>query len=71
MVESYDARYDNMATPVPIVTKCGVGDDITDNLIPIHSEYKDNLTQEEYDAYDGGSTLKWQASSKFNHTASQ
>ena len=44
---------------MPIATNVGVGDAISDILIPIHVEYEDNLIQEEYDAYGGGSTLNW------------
>ena len=33
--------------------------DESQNLIPIHAEYKDDLIQGQYDAYGGGSTLNF------------
>ena len=42
-MESPDANYDNVLTPVPIVVKVRVGEAISNNLIPLHVEYEDNL----------------------------
>jgi hypothetical protein len=58
-MESSDLKYDDMSTPVPIIAKGEVSNAVSNNLIPIHPEYEDNLFQEEYDAYGGGSTLDW------------
>ena len=58
-MESSDANYDNMSTPLPIVASVGAGDTISDNLIPVHAEYEDNLIQDVYNAYVSGSTLNW------------
>ena len=44
-MESFDANYDNMPTPVPMVTKVGVSDAIANNLIPVHAECEENLIQ--------------------------
>ena len=58
IMESSDASYDNMSTPFPIVTNVVMPSHITIS-IPIYAEYEDNLIQEEYDTYGGGSTLNW------------
>ena len=59
IIESSDINYDNMSPPVPIVTTVGVSDAIPNSLISMYGEYEDNLIQEEYDAYGGGSAFNW------------
>ena len=51
IVELSDAKYDDMSTPVPVVTKVEVSDTVSNNLVLICAEYEDNLIQEEYDFY--------------------
>ena len=43
IMESFDANYGDISTPVPIVTKIGVSETISDNLIPVHAECEDNF----------------------------
>ena len=59
IMESSDANYDDMSTPVPLVTTVGVNNTISSNLVPIHVEYEDDLIQKEDNIYGGGSTLNW------------
>ena len=42
-MELPNANYENMSTPVPIVAKVGLGDAISNSLIPIHAEYEEEL----------------------------
>ena len=61
---SVKATHDEASTPFPIVaTASANGSDAQQdediNLIPIHADYEDDLTQGQYDAYGGGSTLNF------------
>ena len=59
---SVKATHDEASTPFPIVaTASANGSDAQQdediNLIPIHADYEDDLTQGQYDAYGGGSEV--------------
>ena len=41
-MELSNAKYGNISAPVPIVTKVGVGDAISNNLSSLHEEYEDD-----------------------------
>lgn len=64
IADSADKNYEDSSTPVPIVatTRAPESDSNQDekgHLVPIHTYFKDNFTQGEYDAYEGGSALNW------------
>ena len=61
---SVKATHDEASTPFPIVATASANgnnahQDEDLNLIPIHADYEDDLTQGQYDAYGGGSTLNF------------
>ena len=61
---SVKATHDEASTPFPIVATASADEndahqDEDTNLIPIHADYEDDLTQGQYDAYGGGSTLNF------------
>ena len=61
---SVKATHDEASTPFPIVATASANEsnahqDEDINLIPIHADYEDDLTQGQYDAYGGGSTLNF------------
>ena len=62
--ESIKGIHEDASTPfLTIATAQANGVDTnpneSQNLIPIHAEYEDDLIQGQYDAYAGGSTLNF------------